>query len=120
MGVDHDPVFIIGFHVDLKQAKALISDEELKVLDDDESEDYEFFEEAAAMLECKYQQVGNHFTGHHEYYFVCEYPKPKEFGLYDFDEITALAPKLEHIRLRAKERGVDLGRPMIGASLLTW
>jgi hypothetical protein len=119
MGVDHDPVFIIGFHVDLKQAKALISDEELAVMEE-EADDEEFFQEAAAMLECKYAHSGNSYTGDHEYYFVCEYPKAKEFGLYDFNEITALAPKLEHIRLRAKERGVDLGQPMIGSALLTW
>lgn len=119
MGVDHDPVFIIGFHVDLKQAKELISDEELATMEE-EADDYEFFEEAAATCGCKYQQVGNHFTGHHEYYFVCEYPKPKEYGLYSFDDIAKLAPQLEHIRLRAKERGVDLGQPLIGASLLTW
>lgn len=119
MGVDHDPVFIIGFHVDLKQAKALISDEVLAAMEEEAATE-EFFQEAAAMLECKYAHAGNSYTGDYEYYLVCEYPKPKEFGLYDFDEIIALAPKLEHIRLRAKERGVDLGRPMIGASLLTW
>jgi hypothetical protein len=120
MGVDHDPVFIIGFHTDLKQAKALISDEELKVMEEEDEDDDMFFEEAAAMLECKYHRVGNSYTGDFEYFFVCEYPKIKEFGLYSFDDIAKLGPQLEHIRLRAKERGVDIGQPLIGASLLTW
>jgi hypothetical protein len=119
MGVDHDPVFVIGFHVDLKKAKALISDEVLAEMEE-EADDEEFFQEAAAMLECQYTHAGNSYTGQHEYYFVCEYPTAQDLGLYYFDDVAALAPKLEHIRLRAKERGVDLGRPQIGASLLTW
>lgn len=120
MGVDHDPVFIIGFHVSLEKAKELISDEVLAELEAKEAEDSAYYEEAASLVECQFEQVGNSYTGHFEYYFVCEYPTAQDHGLYHFDEIVKLGPQLEHIRLRAKERGVDIGQPVIGASLLTW
>jgi hypothetical protein len=117
MSVEHTALFIAGFKVDLKTAKELISDEVLAEMED-EADTYEYFNEAASTVGGSYMEAGSFFTGEVEYYITCAYPKPLSRGLYRFDDITALSAKLEHIRLRAKERGIDLGPALLGAAVL--